>query len=126
MESQSVLQVESQAKFFFELGPSFHTAKTSDGLTEGEARRGLRMLCQKGGMRKINFAGGEPFLRPKFLGNLVRYCKKELGINTSIITNGSRVTEDWFRKYGEYLDILGVRDYIPNIAFGLIPTQNKA
>ena len=100
----------------YSCGFCFHTAKTSDGLTEGEARRGLRMLCQKGGMRKINFAGGEPFLKPKFLGNLVRFCKKELGINTSIITNGSRVTERWFRKYGEYLDILGVRDYIPNIA----------
>ena len=111
MESQSVLQVESQAKFFFELGPSFHTAKTSDGLTEDEARLGLRMLREKG-MLKINFAGGEPFLKPKFLGNLVKFCKEELRINTSIITNGSRVTEGWLRKYGEHLDILGVRDTI--------------
>ena len=100
----------------YSCGFCFHTAKTSDGLTEDKARHGLRMLCQEGGMRKINFAGGEPFLKPKFLGNLVKFCKKELGINTSIITNGSRVTERWFRKYGEYLDILGVRDYIPNIA----------
>ena len=76
-------------------------------LTEEKARTGLRKLREKG-MHKINFAGGEPFLKPKFLGNLVKFCKAELGINTSIISNGSLVTEKWLNEYGEYLDILGV------------------
>ena len=65
------------------------------------------MLREKG-MHKINFAGGEPFLKERFLGNMVRFCKEQLGINTSVITNGSLVTERWLRKYGGYLDILGV------------------
>jgi radical S-adenosyl methionine domain-containing protein 2 len=27
-------------------------------------------------MKKVNFAGGEPFLFPKFLGEMVQYCKE--------------------------------------------------
>ena len=88
-------------------GFCFHTAKTSDGLTEEQAQRGLRMLREKG-MHKVNFAGGEPFLKKKFLGNMVTFCKEELGVSTSIITNGSLVTEKWLREYGRHLDILGV------------------
>lgn len=41
-------------------------------LPEEDAKRGLKLLAQAG-MKKINFAGGEPFLYPSFLGNLVKY-----------------------------------------------------
>jgi len=27
-------------------------------------------------MKKLNFAGGEPFLYPEFLGKLVQFCKQ--------------------------------------------------
>ena len=47
-------------------------------------------------MQKINFSGGEPFIhkRGDFVGELVRYCKTELGIQSvTIVCNGSLVTE---------------------------------
>lgn len=50
-----------------ECGFCFHTAKTSHIATPAEAKRGL-VLLKKAGMRKLNFAGGEPFLYPKYLG----------------------------------------------------------
>lgn len=52
-----------------ECGFCFHTAKTSDMASLAEAERGLALL-KRAGMKKLNFAGGEPFLYPKFLGKL--------------------------------------------------------
>lgn len=37
--------------------------------------KGIKLL-REAGVKKINFAGGEPFLFPKFLGALVQYCKE--------------------------------------------------
>ncbi|KAK1171862.1 radical S-adenosyl methionine domain-containing protein 2 [Acipenser oxyrinchus oxyrinchus] len=91
-------------------GFCFHTAKTSFVLPIEEAKTGLRML-KDSGMEKINFSGGEPFLhqRGNFLGKLVQFCKQELRLpSVSIVSNGSLITEKWFQKYGEYLDILAV------------------
>lgn len=48
-------------------GFCFHTAKTSYILPLAEAKRGLALLYQAG-MKKLNFAGGEPMLYPKFVG----------------------------------------------------------
>ena len=63
------------------------------------SKRGLQLL-QQAGMKKINFAGGEPFLYPKFLGELVDFCKEGLHLESvSIITNGSLVREEWVRKH---------------------------
>lgn len=50
-----------------ECGFCFHTAKTSHIASPDEAKRGL-VLLKNAGMRKLNFAGGEPFLYPKYLG----------------------------------------------------------
>lgn len=50
-------------------GFCFHTAKTSYQAPPEDAKRALSML-KRAGMRKLNFAGGEPFLNPKFLGML--------------------------------------------------------
>ena len=55
------------------------------------------------GMEKINFSGGEPFLKQKgrYLGELVRYCKQDLQLpSVTIVSNGSLITEDWFQEYG--------------------------
>ena len=66
-------------------------------------------MLANAGMRKINFAGGEPFLYPKFLGGMLRYCKEDLHLESvSIVTNGSKITEAFFRQYGQYIDILAV------------------
>ena len=60
----------------YRCGFCFHTAKNSFNLPLDDAKRGLQMLRQAG-MKKINFAGGEPFILEtgKFLGELVKYCK---------------------------------------------------
>ena len=52
--------------------------------------------------RKINFAGGEPTLCP-WLPDLIRRAKA-LGLTTSIVTNGSRVTTEWLDTIGGNLD----------------------
>lgn len=84
-------------------------AKTSYITPIADAKRGLELLA-KAGMRKINFAGGEPFLYVSFIGKLLRlassyasvtkgeltwentfrYCNEELHLESvSIVTNGS-------------------------------------
>jgi radical S-adenosyl methionine domain-containing protein 2 len=59
-------------------------------------------------MKKLNISGGEPFLQPKYIGEIFRYCE-ELHIEScSIVNNGSKVTEKWLDEYGQYLDIMAV------------------
>ncbi|XP_048209417.1 radical S-adenosyl methionine domain-containing protein 2 [Perognathus longimembris pacificus] len=94
----------------YQCGFCFHTAKTSFVLPLEEAKRGLQLL-REAGMEKINFSGGEPFIhdRGRYLGELVRFCKAELGLpSVSIVSNGSLVRERWFKDYGDYLDILAI------------------
>ncbi|KAI1396776.1 hypothetical protein F4819DRAFT_474328 [Hypoxylon fuscum] len=86
----------------------FHTEKTSYVASEDDMKKGLRLLSEAG-MRKINFAGGEPFLYPSRLAMLCRFCKEELGLESvSIITNGTKVTEKWMEKHGRWVDVMGV------------------
>ncbi|XP_068237762.1 S-adenosylmethionine-dependent nucleotide dehydratase RSAD2-like [Palaemon carinicauda] len=94
----------------YKCGFCFHTAKTSFVLPLEEAKRGLRML-RDAGMEKVNFSGGEPFLqdRGRYVGEMVRYCKRELHLpSVTIVSNGSMITERWFKQYGDDLDILAV------------------
>lgn len=89
-------------------GFCFHTATTSYKESAERAKEGLRLL-QISGMRKLNFAGGEPFLYQKFLGEMVKFCKEELKLESvSIVTNGSLVTERFLAKFGQHIDILAV------------------
>ena len=85
----------------------FHTAKTSHVVTIEEAKRGLRKLHNEG-MTRINMSGGEPFLKPKFLGDVCRFCHSVLNIQVSIVSNGSKIRKSWFKKYGQYLDVLAI------------------
>ena len=94
----------------YKCGFCFHTAKNSFNLELETAIKGMKIL-EQAGMKKINFAGGEPFILHDghFLGMLARYCKQDLGIESvSIISNGSRITEEWMKEYGADVDILGV------------------
>ncbi|KAG4107033.1 radical SAM enzyme [Neocallimastix lanati (nom. inval.)] len=85
----------------------FHTKKNSYLLPLFDQIEILRQF-REAGSQKVNFAGGEPFLYSDRLGELVR-ASKNLGYKSvSIITNGSIVKQEWFEKYGKYLDILGV------------------
>ncbi len=89
-------------------GFCFHTATTSFKQPEDEARRGLALL-KAAGMRKINFAGGEPFLYKTFLGHMVTFCKDNLRMESvSIVSNGSLIDESFLQRYGRHINILAV------------------
>lgn len=85
----------------------FHTKKTSFILPLEDQLKVI-MKLRLAGLEKINFAGGEPFLYPEHLGEMVRYSKSIGYKSVSIITNGSKLQRKWFENYGLYLDILGV------------------
>ncbi|TKW59467.1 Radical S-adenosyl methionine domain-containing protein 2 [Colletotrichum tanaceti] len=89
-------------------GFCFHTNTSGYILPLDDAKRGMRLL-KEAGMRKLNIAGGEPFLHPKFLGELLRYCKQDLGLESiSIVSNGSKIQQKFLREHARYLDILAI------------------
>ena len=89
-------------------GFCFHTATSSHVEPLPNAKKAMAIL-KAAGMKKINFAGGEPFMNAEFLGQLVMYCKETLNLESvSVVTNGSKVTKRWLAKYGEYLDIMAI------------------
>lgn len=103
-------------------GFCFHTATSSHIGTPEKTKIGLRKL-REAGMRKINFAGGEPFLYPKFLGTMTEFCKQELALESvSVVSNGSKITRMFLERYGRFIDIIAVScdsfDEQTNIAIG--------
>lgn len=43
------------------------------------------------------------------MGELCKYLKEDLNIESiSIVSNGSKIKESWFKKYGQYVNILAV------------------
>ena len=106
----------------FNCGFCFHTQKNTEKLPIDQAIHGLKILKEYG-MKKINFAGGEPFTEPKYLGQLIKICKEQLKIEKiSIITNGSLVKKKFVEEFGKYIDVFGVScdSFIPetNIKIG--------
>jgi len=77
----------------------------STELKQDEYFKIIKLLADAG-IKKINFAGGEPFLYRQ-LGYLVNYAK-EHGMMTGVITNGSFLTANWIELFGHHLDWLGV------------------
>ncbi|KAE8353775.1 radical SAM enzyme [Aspergillus coremiiformis] len=103
-------------------GFCFHTASSSHKEDIQRAKLGLALL-RDAGMKKVNFAGGEPFLYHKFLGEMIDFCKQVLRLESvSIVTNGSLVTEKFLAKHGKHIDILAVScdsfDEATNIQIG--------
>ncbi|KAI1052700.1 hypothetical protein LB507_009806 [Fusarium sp. FIESC RH6] len=84
-------------------GFCFHTDTSSYVLPTDEAKRGLWLL-KEAGMRKLNIAGGEPFLYPRLLTELLQYGKEKLGIESISIM----ITEKWIRENCQWLDILAI------------------
>ncbi len=85
----------------------FHTKKSSSMLSLKDQFKILSLL-KEAGAEKMNFAGGEPFLFPDILGELVMESKRIGYDSVSIISNGSKVKRSWFERYHQGLDILGV------------------
>lgn len=86
----------------------FHTTKNLYILPLDEAKQGLRLLAQAG-MKKLNISGGEPFLKPDFIGEIFRFCKEELHLEScSVVNNGSKATKKWLDTYGKYLDVMAI------------------
>lgn len=56
----------------------------------------------RAGVRRVNFSGGEPTLHPDLLGMLRR--ARGVGLETSVITNGVRLTDDML----DALDLVGI------------------
>lgn len=92
----------------YKCGFCFHTETTSHVAKLGEAKAALTLLAQAG-MKKINFAGGEPFLYKNMLGDMVDFCKEDLELESvSIVSNGSNITRKWIEAHAKNLDILAV------------------
>lgn len=70
-------------------------------LPEKEAIQIVKKLA-KFGFEKITFAGGEPTLCP-WLSGLIRTAK-EYGLTTMIVTNGTRLTDQFLAENQPYLD----------------------
>ena len=86
----------------------FHTNTDSHKAGLDDANRDLRLLSDAG-MKRINFAGGEPFLYADFLGALIEYCKSQLHLESlSVVSNGSLIKKKWLQKYAPYLNILTI------------------
>jgi len=56
-------------------GFCFHTLSSSYIEVPGRAKEGLRLLAHAG-IKKLNFAGGEPFLYPKLLREMIDFCRR--------------------------------------------------
>ncbi|QHI38933.1 Cyclic pyranopterin monophosphate synthase 1 [Kordia antarctica] len=70
-------------------------------LPEAEAVEVVKSLANYG-FKKITFVGGEPLLC-KWLPKLIRTAK-ELGLNTTVVTNGSKLTDEFLQQNKPYLD----------------------
>jgi radical S-adenosyl methionine domain-containing protein 2 len=70
-------------------------------LPEQEAIEVVQELA-KFGFEKITFAGGEPTLCP-WLSKLIRTAK-DYGLTTMIVTNGTRLTDQFLEENQPYLD----------------------
>ena len=81
------------------------TRESGRALEKEQALEVVDGLCHAN-FGKINFAGGEPTLAPH-LPDLIRAAKLH-GRTTSIVTNGSRLTEEWLDELAPYLDIIAL------------------
>lgn len=84
----------------------FHTEKTKKHAPVADLTRTITLLAAEG-VKKINFAGGEPLLFPDTLLELLATSKKH-DMYTSVITNGSKLSREWMAAAAPSLDMLGV------------------
>lgn len=91
--------------FCFATFEDLPSAEGNLNLSKEDAIRLVGALCEYG-FCKINFAGGEPTLC-RWLPDLIHEAKSH-GVVTSMVTNGSRITEDWLDKISGNLDMIAL------------------
>ena len=74
-------------------------------LSEYDAKFVIAELARVG-TQKITFVGGEPTL-VSYLPDLVIYAK-DLGMTTMIVTNGTKITKSYLKKFDGKLDWVGL------------------
>ncbi len=74
-------------------------------MTEEEGYLVLVSMAEAG-VKKINFVGGEPMLHPHLKSWIIE--AKRLGLTTSIVSNGTRMSRVWLEEMKPYLDWLGL------------------
>ena len=84
---------------------TFEDTPDKKGLSREGSLKLVESLC-RAGFKKINFAGGEPTLRP-WLPELIQLAKSH-NVTTSIVTNGSRISPDWLDSLGGCLEIIAL------------------
>ena len=87
---------------FEDIAPHILTGGTAKGHLGRENCLSVVESLAKAGFQKINFAGGEPTLCP-WLPDLIRLTRA-LGLTTSVVTNGSRITREWLGGVSGSLD----------------------
>ena len=85
----------------------FHTSKNGNLASLPDAKQAMKLLKDQG-MIRVNFSGGEPFLQPTWLGEMCRFCHEDLGIAVSLVSNGSKIQENWMKEFGRYVDVLAI------------------
>lgn len=84
----------------------------------------ILLKLKEAGVEKVTFAGGEPMLY-KDLDKAIIYAKS-IGLVTSIITNGSRIKEQWLIDMQSHLDWIGISiDSLNHKTNELIGRQDK-
>ena len=76
------------------------------GMSKAQQFETIQLLSKSNKFKKINFAGGEPTLIPHIC-ELIKFAK-ELGFETSIVTNASMIDSQWVKKISPYLNILAL------------------
>ena len=84
----------------------FHTIKTSFVEFFFNAKKIMTFL-KKIEMKKINFVDEKFFMNVEFLNQLIKYCKKIFKLKfVFCVTNDNKISQKWFVKYDEYLNIM--------------------
>lgn len=102
---------------------TFEDMKVVKQLPKNEAFIILDKL-KEAGLQKITFAGGEPLLY-KWIYDVIEYSKS-IGLVTSIITNGSLLTDELLEMFKWKLDWVGISiDSLSELTNELIGRTNK-
>jgi len=57
--------------------------------------------------KRINFAGGEPLLHKNLIGKLIEH-NNNIGLISTIITNGYFLNNEWITQYGKFIKAIGI------------------